>query len=66
MWRLWRQAQQETPRGKMNMSKKDENHKKLVQLIRRIAKDVFYELMDEHLTDHEHKEKPAEEVLDHE
>jgi len=44
----------------------EEKHKKLVQLIRRIAKDVFYELMDEHLEDYEHKEKPAEEVLDHE
>lgn len=44
----------------------EEEHKKLVRLIRRIAKDVFYELMDEHLTDYEHKENPSEEVLNHE
>jgi len=44
----------------------EEEYKKLVRLIRRIAKDLFYELMDEHLTDYEHKEKPAEDVLDHE
>lgn len=33
---------------------------RLVQLIRRIAWDVAYEVMDEHLDDYEHKEKPAE------
>jgi len=44
----------------------EEEHRKLVRLIRRIAKDVFYELMDEHLTDYEHKENRAEEVLHHE
>lgn len=27
----------------------EEKHKELVELIRRVAKDVFYELMDEHL-----------------
>lgn len=40
------------------MSEEEENEK-LVELIRRIAKDAFYELMDEHLADYEHKEKPA-------
>lgn len=39
-----------------------ESHRKLVELIHRVAKDVFYELMDEHLSDCEHKKK----VLDHE
>ena len=35
-------------------------HKRLVELIRRVARDVAYEVMDEHLDDYEHKEKPAE------
>jgi len=46
----------------MRQGSEEEKHKKLVQLIRKVAKDVFYELMDEHLDDCEHKEKPAEEV----
>jgi len=46
----------------MSQDSEGEKHKKLVQLIRKVAKDVFYELMDEHLDDYEHKEKPAEEV----
>jgi hypothetical protein len=42
----------------------EEEHKKLVRLIRRVAKDVFYELMDEHFEDYAHKEKekPAEAI----
>jgi len=35
-------------------------HKRLVELIRRVARDVDYEVKDEHLDDYEHKEKPAE------
>ena len=31
--------------------------KKLVQLIRQIAKDVVYEALDEHVTDFEHAQK---------
>jgi len=46
----------------MSQDSEEEKHKKLVRLIRKVAKDVFYELMDEHLDDYEHKEKPAEEV----
>jgi len=36
-------------------------NKKLEQLIRRIAKEVAYEVLDEHLNDYEHKEKPLKE-----
>jgi hypothetical protein len=44
------------------MSKKDvEKNKKLVQIIRQIAKEVCYEILDEHLEDYEHKEKPPNE-----
>ena len=37
----------------------DSEHEKLVRLIREIA----WEVIDEHLDDYEHKEKPAKEVL---
>jgi len=36
------------------------SHEKLVQLIRRIAKEEAYEVIDEHLDEYEHKEKPVE------
>jgi hypothetical protein len=42
----------------------EEQHKRLVELIRKIAKEVCYEILDEHLADYTHKEKPAEEVLE--
>jgi hypothetical protein len=35
--------------------------KKLVELIRQVAKEVCYEVLDEHLSDYEHKQKPPEE-----
>lgn len=38
----------------------DSEHEELVQLIRRLAKEVAWEVIDEHLDDYEHKEKPAE------
>jgi hypothetical protein len=41
----------------MNEDSEEEEHKKLVTLIRRVAKGLFYELMDEHLSDYEHKRK---------
>jgi len=41
----------------------DPEHEELVRLIRRIAMEVAWEIIDEHLEDYEHKEKPAEEVL---
>lgn len=47
------------------MSENEEN-KEFIELIRRIAKDLFWELMDEHLEDYEHKEKQSKELLDHE
>lgn len=50
----------------MSEDSEEEKHKKFVQLIRKVAKDVFYELMGEHLDDYEHKEKPAEELPDYE
>lgn len=37
------------------MSNENEEHRQLCELIRRIAKDLFYELMDEHLKDYQHK-----------
>jgi DNA-binding FadR family transcriptional regulator len=36
------------------------SHQKLVQLIRRIAREEAYEVIDEHLDEYEHKEKPVE------
>lgn len=44
---------------RMSQDSEEVKHKKLVRLIRKVAKDVFCELMDEHLDDYEHKEKPA-------
>ncbi|MCW3983998.1 MAG: hypothetical protein NWE96_08375 [Candidatus Bathyarchaeota archaeon] len=34
----------------------------LVELIRRIAREEAWQIMDEHLDDYEHKEKPSEDV----
>jgi hypothetical protein len=34
--------------------------KKRLNLIRQVAKEAAYEVLDEHLSDYEHKEKPAE------
>jgi hypothetical protein len=42
------------------MSSEDSKHKRLVHLIRDIARDVAWEVIDEHLDEYEHKEKPAE------
>ncbi|MBT0160747.1 hypothetical protein G4O51_12275 [Candidatus Bathyarchaeota archaeon A05DMB-2] len=42
------------------MSTEAMSHQKLVQLIRRIAKEEAYEVIDEHLDEYEHKEKPLE------
>jgi DNA-binding FadR family transcriptional regulator len=36
------------------------SYEKLVELIRRIAKEEAYEAIDEHLDEYEHKEKPLE------
>ena len=33
---------------------------KLILLIRRIAREVAWEVIDEHLEEYKHKEKPAE------
>jgi DNA-binding FadR family transcriptional regulator len=39
--------------------KKITNHKRLVRMIRQIAREMAYEVLDEHLDNYEHKEKPA-------
>lgn len=41
----------------------DSEHKRLVRLIRRIAREEAYAVLDEHLDDCEHKEKPSEQAL---
>lgn len=38
----------------------DFKREELVRLIRRIAREVAWEVVDEHLDDYEHREKPAE------
>jgi hypothetical protein len=38
---------------------KSKSQKRLLRLIRRIARETAYEVLDEHLNDYEHKEKPA-------
>jgi hypothetical protein len=35
-------------------------HKELIRLIRRIAREEAYDIIDEHLDDYEHKEKASE------
>ena len=40
--------------------KDDEVRKQLVSLIRRIARDEAYEVIDEHLEDYEHNERKAD------
>jgi len=42
------------------MSSEDSKHKRLVRLIREIAREEAWEVIDEHLSDYKHKEKPAE------
>lgn len=42
------------------MSSEGMGYEKLVELIRRIAKEEAYEAIDEHLDEYEHKEKPPE------
>jgi hypothetical protein len=46
--------------GGQAVSEVDSERERLVRLIKRVARDVAYEVMDEHLDDYEHKEKPAE------
>jgi hypothetical protein len=42
------------------LKKKCKSRKQLQRLIRRLAREVAWEVIDEHLCDYEHKEKPAE------
>ena len=42
------------------MSSEGMGYEKLVELVRRIAKEEAYEAIDEHLDEYEHKEKPQE------
>jgi predicted translin family RNA/ssDNA-binding protein len=44
----------------MNRSEKRE---KLIRLMKTIAREEAYAVVDEHLTDYEHKEKPAKELI---
>jgi hypothetical protein len=42
------------------MDEESEEHEELVRLIRKIAREEIYSVLDEHLDDYEHKEKPTE------
>lgn len=42
---------------------KSSAHRRLVQLIRQIAREEAYTVMDEHLDDYIHKEKPANDAF---
>ncbi|MCW3983777.1 MAG: hypothetical protein NWE96_07250 [Candidatus Bathyarchaeota archaeon] len=44
------------------MTKKKVVPARLVELIRRIAREEAWQIMDEHLDDYEHKEKPSEDA----
>jgi DNA-binding FadR family transcriptional regulator len=46
----------------MSEDSKLEKRKRLVQLIRQIAREEAYAALDEHLSDYEHRQKPPEEV----
>ena len=35
----------------------EDEHKKLVQLIRKISREVVWEILDEHIEQYEHREK---------
>lgn len=43
-----------------SMSDECSDHERLVRLIRQIAREEAWEVIDEHLDDYEYKEKPAE------
>jgi hypothetical protein len=45
----------------MDEQETEPKQKRLVRLIRQIAKEIANEILDEHLDDYEHKEKPFEE-----
>jgi hypothetical protein len=38
------------------------DYARLAELIRRIAREEAWQIMDEHLDDYEHKEKPSEDA----
>ena len=44
------------------MSNEKSDYTRLVELIRRIAREEAWQAIDEHLSDYEHKEKPAEDA----
>jgi hypothetical protein len=44
------------------MSKEKPDYARLIELIRRIAIEEAWQAIDEHLSDYEHKEKPAEDA----
>jgi len=45
----------------MNEDSKREERRRLVQLIRRLAREEAYNVLDEHLSDYEHTQKPISE-----
>jgi len=44
----------------MVLNSQNSKHKRLVWLIRRIAREEAWEAIDEHMDDYKHEEKPAE------
>jgi hypothetical protein len=44
----------------MVVSRLDSEHERLVRLIRRVAREEAWYVLDEHLDEYEHQEKPAE------
>lgn len=44
------------------MSEDPEQRKRLIALIRRIAREEAWQAIDQHSEDYEHKQKPADEV----
>lgn len=41
------------------MTEDSEEHKRLIRLIRQIAREEAYAVLGEHMDDYEHKEKPT-------
>ena len=44
------------------MSNEKSDYTRLIELIRRVAREEAWQAIDEHLSDYEHKEKPAEDA----
>ena len=46
----------------MTDDEQPDKRSELIRLIRRIAREEAWQIIDEHLSDYEHQEKPAEEA----